>query len=92
MDRGILVLNSGSSSLKFASTVRLVTRFPLSGKGEIEKLMTSPKFSGRRTDGGQEEGHTWTGRSARKRGFCFVLDWVGKTFGDTRILAARAVV
>ena len=88
MDRGILVLNSGSSSLKFALYRELGDGLALASGGQIEAMMTAPRFSAHRTDGVKAEGHSWTTPIDAETGFRFVLAWVDKTFGDIRVVAA----
>ncbi len=88
MDRGILVLNSGSSSLKFALYREGNESLSLASQGEIEAMMTSPRFSAHRADGVKVDGHSWTAPIDAEAGFRFILAWVDKTFSDVRIVAA----
>ena len=88
MDRGILVLNSGSSSLKF-SLYRETGDGPAAvAEGEIGGMMTSPRFSAYRADGVNVEGNSWAAPIDADTGFRFVLGWVGQTFADVRLVAA----
>ncbi len=88
MDRGILVLNSGSSSLKFALYREVHDGLALASQGEIEAMMTSPRFSAHRADRVKVDGHSWTAPIDAEAGFRFVLAWVDKSFGDVRVVAA----
>jgi acetate kinase len=88
MDRGILVLNSGSSSLKFALYREENDSLVLVSHGEIEAMMTAPKFAAQGADGAAPGAFAWSAPIDAETGFRYVLDWVGKAFPDLDVVAA----
>ena len=88
MDRGILVLNSGSSSLKFALYREARDSLVPVSRGEIEAMMTSPKFAAQGADGAASGAFSWSAPIDAETGFRYVLDWVGKAFPDVDVVAA----
>ncbi len=88
MDRGILALNSGSSSLKFALYREVDAAFTLASSGEIEAMMTKPAFAAHDAKGAALAKHAWDGPIDPETGFRFVLAFVDKTFADIKIVAA----
>ena len=88
MDNGILVLNSGSSSLKFA--LYRGGGLAVACSGAVEALMTAPQFSARDADGHVLGEHRWPegGAIDAETALAFVLDWLRTQHDDIRIAAA----
>ena len=88
MDRGILVLNSGSSSLKFALYREKEETLALPSSGEIEAMMTTPRFAAHDDKGEALAKYAWSAPIDAETGFRFVLDFVDKTFADVKLVGA----
>ena len=88
MDRGILVLNSGSSSLKFALYRETGQSLGLESQGEIEAMMTSPRFTAHSAEGAQLSTHAWSAPIDAETGFRFVLAFIDKTSADVQVVGA----
>ena len=88
MDRGILVLNSGSSSLKFALYREAKEALALASQGEIEAMMTKPRFAAHDPKGVELAKHAWEAPIDAETGFRFVLAFVDKTFADIKLVGA----
>lgn len=91
MDRGLLVVNSGSSSLKFA-VYRETGKSGLhvACRGEVEKMMTSPRFAARTGDNAELGSHAWPAGKPidAKMALGFVTNWINTSQKDIRIVAA----
>jgi acetate kinase len=59
MDDVILVLNSGSSSIKFSVFVERADQLALKFRGQLEGLYGSPRFIARDSAGGELGAHKW---------------------------------
>lgn len=87
MDRGILVLNTGSSSLKFA-----LYREPAGGglalpcQGEVERMMTKPRFAVHDAAGKLLGGNEWPAPIDAETAFRFVLQWVDTNQSGTKVV------
>ena len=88
MDRGILVLNSGSSSLKFALYREKEETLALASGGEIEAMMTTPRFAAHDDKGEALAKYAWSAPIDAETGFRYVLDFVAKTFADVTLVGA----
>lgn len=89
-DPGILVINAGSSSIKYAAFRQDNAAEPLLlGKGQIEGLGTHPRFVGRNERGevlGQKE---WPADGfGHAEGMRFLIDWLNHNEADIHIVAA----
>ena len=88
MDRGILVLNSGSSSLKFALYREKGEALELASQGEIEEMLTTPRFAAHDAKGAALAKNAWNAPIGPETGFRYVLDFVAKTFAGVEIVGA----
>jgi acetate kinase len=59
MDDVILVLNSGSSSIKFSVFVERADQVQLKFRGQVEGLYSSPRFIAKDSAGSEIGAHTW---------------------------------
>ncbi len=89
-DPGILVVNAGSSSIKYAAFRQDDAAEPaLLGKGQIEGLGTHPRFTGKNEEGvilGQRE---WPADGfGHAEGMCFLINWLNQNEADIHIVAA----
>ena len=89
-DPGILVVNAGSSSIKYAAFRQDDAAEPsLLGKGQIEGLGTHPRFTGRNEEGvilGQQE---WpVDGFGHAEGMRFLINWLNQNEADIHIVAA----
>ncbi|MDR5752801.1 MULTISPECIES: acetate/propionate family kinase [unclassified Caballeronia] len=85
----ILVINSGSSSIKFhAFSVSGGTLDPIAG-GKLEELYTKPRFQAKRQNGEVIEDRGWPeGESlGHDNAIAFLLDWLRAHAGDATLLA-----
>ena len=91
MDRGLLVLNSGSSSLKFAVYRETgEAGLQVACRGEVQKMMTSPRFAVRSGDDAEVGSHAWPSGKAidAKTALSFVTGWINTNQKDVRIVAS----
>jgi len=87
VDQGILVLNSGSSSLKFA--LYRSEGLAVACQGQVEGKMTAPRFSARDADGRVLGEHDWTAGTPidTETALRFVLEWLESLQKQIRIAA-----
>src|SRR4051794_631985 len=92
MDHAILVLNAGSSSLKFAVYKRSPPEgLRLEARGQIEGLGTSPRFTSQDRDAKPMVPATFDTASrsfGHPEAFAALVAWLRKSFGAAMSLAA----
>ncbi|MGF1639390.1 MAG: acetate/propionate family kinase [Rhodospirillales bacterium] len=91
MRDAILVLNAGSSSIKFAGYVDGGAGEPtLLAKGQIEGIGTAPSFEARNEGGGVIGEHRWPEDAAVKHAEClqFLIEWIHRNATAVRLVAA----
>jgi acetate kinase len=91
MTDAILVLNAGSSSLKFSLFLDCANATPqIELRGQIEGILTKPSFAAHDASGAAFGGHDLG--IAMQRGHegaaGFLLDWLGQRLGGRRLVAA----
>ncbi|MDE1009916.1 MAG: acetate/propionate family kinase, partial [Paraburkholderia fungorum] len=85
----ILVINAGSSSIKFhAFSVGGSKLDPIAG-GKIEEIYTEPRFQVKRQTGEIIEDKRWSAgeRLGHDNAIAFLLEWLRAHAGDARLLA-----
>jgi acetate kinase len=85
----ILVINSGSSSIKFhAFSVSGGTLDPIAG-GKLEELYTKPHFQAKRQNGEVIEDRGWPADEnlGHDNAIAFLLDWLRAHAGEAKLLA-----
>ncbi|MCW2284520.1 acetate kinase [Rhodoblastus acidophilus] len=88
MDKGILVLNAGSSSLKFALYQHGGgEKLDVSCHGEIEAMMTAPRFVVRDKTGAEIGAQSWPKPIDAETGLRVLLDWLNKNRGAVPLAA-----
>ncbi len=90
MSQGILVINAGSSSLKFTLFKKEGQELMEVTSGQVAGIGSHPRFKA--TDSiGQKQNHDW-GKGNKEVGhtecLTFILDWLSKSFKDVHIMAA----
>ncbi len=91
VSEAIVVVNAGSTSLKFAAYAVDTTRsLPLLCRGEIESMESDPHFVVKNAAGKQLGVHEWgKGRAIdHKAALHFVVTWLEASLGDTKVIAA----
>ncbi len=91
MQNAILIINAGSSSLKFAGYVDRGNREPaLLGKGQIEGIGTAPSFKVRNEGGVVIGAHKWPEGAVVKHAEClrFLIEWIHTNATDIKLVAA----
>ncbi|MFO1037265.1 MAG: acetate/propionate family kinase [Geminicoccaceae bacterium] len=91
MDKGILVVNSGSSSLKFALYRHASgTDLDVLCRGEVESMMSAPAFAVKGADGSKLADHAWPPGKAidAETALRFVLGWLDGQFKEVRLIGA----
>ena len=77
MTTGILVINAGSSSIKFAGYRDAGASEPeFLGKGQVEGLGTEPKFSCKDADGGLLDEHQWSAPITHSTALEYIIAWI----------------
>jgi acetate kinase len=87
----ILVLNAGSSSVKFALIdSEAVTAEKDLARGAFDGIGSTPRFSAKRYDGGTEQSPTGntTGISNHRDAFSLILSWIEANFGLSNLTGA----
>ncbi|MDC6293811.1 acetate/propionate family kinase [Ralstonia pseudosolanacearum] len=85
----ILIINAGSSSIKFhAFAARNGELAPIAG-GKLEEIYTNPRFQVKRQSGEVIDEKRWPEgeRLGHDNAIAFLLDWLRGHAGDTRLLA-----
>ncbi len=88
---GILVVNAGSSSIKYAAYGDTAGPEPrLLGRGRIEAIGTHPRFVGRNEAGAVLSERTWPQGDtlSHRAGTEFLMDWLAEHETDIRLVAA----
>ena len=91
MSNAILVLNAGSSSLKFSVFLNRAAAAPqLALRGQIEGILTKPSFSARDASGATlADGDLGAVTQPGYQGAAgFLLDWLEQRLGGKRLVAA----
>lgn len=89
MSDAILVINAGSSSIKFA--LFPADAEPESGaalRGQVENIGTAPALKARRQDGSSSTGQAPRGAAGTIASLAFLLDWLQLNLGEHRLAAA----
>jgi acetate kinase len=94
MDKAIVVLNAGSSSLKFSALAVDGEKLNLLVRGQIEGLGTHPRFKAKRSDGQEFSEALTAGRVDQHEAFTFLLQWLRQQFpsGPTLVGVGHRVV
>src|ERR687888_538218 len=92
MGNAILVVNAGSSSLKFAVYREHAGQLALSGRGQVEAIGRSPRFEARDAAGTIVAEKSWSpGECAgHETAFAFLRRWIEGHLGGTGRDALRA--
>ena len=91
MQNAILVINAGSSSIKFAAFAESAAGEPdLLGKGQIEGIGTDPNFAVRNDSGAVIGEHRWPAGASVGHAEClhFIIQWIEENATDVRVVAA----
>ena len=90
MKEGILVVNAGSSSIKFSLYVTDGTGTPvLANKGIVDGIYVAPRFIAKKPDGAVLETKEWADPNTSREGLMqYVLDWLQANMGDAVLKAA----
>ncbi|MGZ8409223.1 MAG: acetate/propionate family kinase [Hyphomicrobium sp.] len=91
MRDAVLVINAGSSSIKFAGYAGDDDEEPkLIGKGEIEGIGSEPRFVVEDPEGRVLDERRWPDGAAlpHEEAFRFIMSWIGQNASDIRLIAA----
>ena len=91
MTEAILVINAGSSSIKFAGYAAGAGEDPLFlGKGELEGIGSDPYFAVKNKQGEKVGEYDWPRGSplGHADGIRHIIDWIRNNAGGVRLLAA----
>jgi acetate kinase len=91
MSEAIVVVNAGSTSLKFAAYAVDPTRaLPLLCRGQIDSMESDPHFVVDNAAGKQLGAHEWGESRAidHKTALHFVITWLEANLGDNKVIAA----
>jgi len=91
MQNAILVINAGSSSIKFAGYADSESGEPdLLGKGQIESIGSAPYFSVKDDDGTLIGEHRWPESARMGHAECLnhLIEWIEQNATDVRVTAA----
>jgi acetate kinase len=88
-DDAILVLNAGSSSLKFSLFIKRASVLDLSVKGNLEELDTHPRFTAHSATGAAISERHWPagGELGHEGAIAFLFDWLKTHGAGARIVA-----
>lgn len=86
MTQGILVINAGSSSIKFAGYRSAGAAEPeFLGKGQVEGLRTEPKFTCKDADGSLLGEHQWSATVTHSEALEYIIDWIEENATDVHV-------
>jgi acetate kinase len=91
MSEAIVVVNAGSTSLKFAAYAVDPSRsLPLLCRGQIDSMESDPHFVVNNAAGKQLGAHEWGESHAidHKTALHFVIIWLEENLGDSKVIAA----
>ena len=91
VSEAIVVVNAGSTSLKFAAYAADASRsLPLLCRGQIESMESDPHFVVTNAAGKQLGAHEWGKDKAidQKKALHFVIAWLEANLGDRKVIAA----
>jgi len=91
MQNAILVINAGSSSIKFAAFAESVTGEPdLLGRGQIEGIGTDPYFAVKDDTGAVIGEHRWPAGASvgHAESLHFLIEWIEENATDVGVVAA----
>ncbi len=91
MSEAILVINAGSTSVKFAAyAIDGQRALTLISQGEVSDMETDPQFIAKSSAGKQLEGHKFGNGHAidHKTALHFVITWLEKNIGGMKVVAA----
>ncbi|MCW5700024.1 MAG: acetate/propionate family kinase, partial [Rhodospirillales bacterium] len=89
MTEAILVINAGSSSIKFASYADNGTREPiLLGKGQVEGLRSEPHFEYENANGELVGEHHWPAAISHAVALAHIIQWIEDNAPDVKVTAA----
>jgi acetate kinase len=89
MDDVILVLNSGSSSIKFSVFAARANQLELNSQGQIESLYASPRFTAEDSAGNAIPTPDWKKGAGRSHdeAICHLTEFLSSHLGDSRLIA-----
>jgi acetate kinase len=89
MDDVILVLNSGSSSIKFSVFVERADQVELKFRGQVEGLYASPRFIARNSAGTEIGAHVWDDgtRLGHEGAVAFLTEFLSSQREENRLAA-----
>jgi len=89
MDDVILVLNSGSSSIKFSVFVERADQLALKFRGQVEGLYGSPRFIARDSQGAELGSHKWVDgfRLGHEGAVAYLTEFLSARREDNRLAA-----
>jgi acetate kinase len=89
MDDVILVLNSGSSSIKFSVFVERADRVQLKFRGQIEGLYSSPRFLAKNAEGTEIGTHAWgeVVRLGHEGAVAYLTEFLSSQREENRLMA-----
>jgi acetate kinase len=86
---GLLVINAGSSSIKFAGYLdRGKTEPTLLGKGQVEGLRTEPRFVCKNASGDVLDEHRWSAAITHHEAIDHIIGWIEAHVTNVRVAAA----
>ncbi len=89
MEPGLLVINAGSSSIKFAGYAERGEREPVFlGKGQVEGLRTEPRFVCKNAVGEVMGEHQWPGAISHGEAIDHIIGWIEQHATNVRVAAA----
>jgi acetate kinase len=89
MEPGLLVINAGSSSIKFAGYADRGQSEPVFlGKGQVEGLKTNPRFVCQNAAGEPLGTHQWPGAITHGEAIEHIIGWIEEHSRNVRVAAA----
>jgi acetate kinase len=89
MDDAILVLNSGSSSIKFSVFVEHADQIEVKFRGQVEGLNASPRFIAKDAAGKEIASHKWgeSARTGHEGALAFLIEFLRGHRQENRLVA-----
>jgi acetate kinase len=89
MEPGLLVINAGSSSIKFAGYADRGQNEPaFLGKGQVEGLRTEARFVCQNAAGEVVSAHKWHGAISHGEAIDYIINWIEENATNVRVAVA----
>lgn len=89
-EKAILIINSGSSSIKFSVFLKSASQLILQSRGQIEGIGVKPNFVAKNAEGQTMDHKDWNNAQSLQLDFFmkFLIEWLNKNLDGAQVVAA----